>query len=73
MTRYYIGYEQGDNDYVYLANIVKSNIGVTVIIEEAISFDTVELAKGVFDYVNNAIANQEFKILKVTTKIEEVK
>ena len=72
MTKYFIGYEQGLNDYVYLSSLNKSTIEVTVITEEAINFKNETMAKNVLEYVNTIVANQDYKVLKVTTNVEEV-
>lgn len=72
MTKYFIGYEQGLNDYVYLSSLNKSTIGVTVITEEAINFKNETMAKNVLEYINTMVANQDYKVLKVTTNVEEV-
>lgn len=72
MTKYFIGYEQGLNDYVYLSSLNKSTIGVTVITEEAINFKNETIAKNVLEYVNTIVTNQDYKVLKVTTNVEEV-
>ena len=65
MTKYFIGYEQGLNDYVYLSSLNKSTIGVTVITEEAINFKNETIAKNVLEYVNTIVTNQDYKVLKV--------
>ena len=72
MTKYFIGYEQGLNDYFYLSSLNKSTIGVTVITEEAINFKNETMAKNVLEYINTMVANQDYKVLKVTTNVEEV-
>lgn len=72
MTKYYIGYAQGDNDYVYVSNINKTTINVTVVIEDAIDFNDEQMAKNMLEYVKVQVTNQEFKVLKIVTKIDEI-
>lgn len=72
MTNYYIGYLQGNNEYVYVGNITPTNIGISTTTSTALSFETEELANGVLDYVKTVILNQEFKVIKITTTIEEI-
>lgn len=72
MTNYYIGYVQGNNEYVYVGNITPTNVGLSTTTSTALSFDTEELANGVLAYVQDCIANQDFKVIKITTVIEEM-
>lgn len=72
MTNYYIGYVQGNDEYVYVGNITPTNIGISTTTETALTFDTKEIAEGILAYVNTVIANQEFKVLKITKTIEEM-
>ena len=72
MTKYYIGYSQGENDYVYVSNINKTAIGVTVVTEEAIYFNDEQMAKNMLEYVKNEVSNQDYKVLKITVNVEEV-
>jgi hypothetical protein len=73
MTKYYIGYLQGNNEYVYVSNITPTNVGLNVIVENALSFSDKDLASGVLDYVKTIVVNQDFKVLEITTNIKEVK
>lgn len=73
MTKYYVGYSQGENDYVYISNINKTSIGVTVVTEEAISFENEQMAKNMLEYIKTQVANQDYKVLKITVNVEEVK
>ncbi len=73
MTRYYVGYEQGNGDYVYVSNIDFNNVRVTTVLEGAISFDNKELAKNLKDVATSLVANQEYKVLEIETNIKEVK
>lgn len=73
MTNYYIGYVQSNNEYVYVGNITPTNIGLSTTTSTALTFDTEELANGVLAYVETVIANQDFKVIKITTVIEEIK
>lgn len=72
MTKYYIGYVQGNDEYVYVGNITPTNIGISTTTETAIEFDTKELANGVLAYVKSMVANQDFKVLEITKTIKEV-
>lgn len=72
MTNYYIGYVQGNNEYVYVGNITPTNIGLSTTTNTALSFNSEELANGVLDYVKTVILNQDFKVIKITTVIEEI-
>ncbi len=73
MTKYYVGYLQGNDEYVYVASIDNSNVRVSTILEGAMSFGNVGLAKALLDLANNTVANQEYTVLEVTTEIKEVK
>lgn len=72
MTKYYIGYEQDNYQYVYVANITSINIGVTTITDNALSFDNANIAKGVLNYIKTKVANVDYRVLKIVTDIEEV-
>lgn len=73
MTKYYVGYTQGNGDYVYISNVDYSNVRVTTVVEGAISFDNVELAKSFVDVVKTIVANQDYVVLEIKTTIKEVK
>ena len=73
MTKYYVGYTQGNNEYVYVTQLEATNVRVTTLIESAISFDDVELAKSLVDVAKTIVANQDYKVLEITTEIKEVK
>jgi hypothetical protein len=72
MTNYYIGYIQGNDEYVFVGNITPTNVGISTTTNTALTFDNEELAKGVLAYVETMIANQDFKVVKITTVIEEI-
>lgn len=72
MTIYYIGYVQGNDEYVYVGNITPTNVGIVTSTDSALEFKTEELASGVATYISSLVANQDFKILKITKTIEEV-
>jgi hypothetical protein len=72
MTNYYIGYVQGNNEYVYVGNITPTNVGLSTTTSTALSFNTEELANGVLAYVQDCIANQDFKVIKIAAVIEEM-
>ena len=72
MTKYYIGYVQGNDEYVYVGNITPTNIGISTTTETALTFDNKDLANGVLAYVKSMVANQDFKVLEITKTIKEV-
>ena len=72
MTKYYVGYVQGNDEYVYVSNIDVTNVRVTTVIEGAMSFTDVVLAKNLLAIVSTLVANQEYKVLEITTEIKEV-
>lgn len=73
MTKYYVGYTQGNNEYVYVTQLETTNVRVTTLIESAISFDDVELAKNLVNVAKTIVANQDYVVLEITTDIKEVK
>ena len=73
MTKYYVGYTQGNGEYVYVSNVDFNNVRVTTVIEGAISFDDVELAKILVEIAKTIVANQDYVVLEITTDIKEVK
>ena len=74
MTKYYVGYLQGNDEYVYVTNIdIRNGVRVTPIINEGIGFDKVELAKDLLNLSKSMVANQDFVVLEITTNIKEVK
>lgn len=73
MTKYYVGYTQGNGEYVYVSDIDKYNVKVTTILEGAIGFDNQELAKALVDIVKTIVSNQDYVVLEIKTTIKEVK
>lgn len=74
MTKYYVGYLQGNDEYVYVTNIdIRNGVRVTPIINEGIGFDNLELAEALLSLSKSMVLNQDFVVLKVRTNIEEVK
>lgn len=73
MTRYYVGYLQGNDEYVYVAGVDNSNVRVSTITEGAIGFDNIELAESLKNIAKSIVTNQDYVVLKITTEIEEVK
>lgn len=73
MTKYYVGYVQGNDEYVYVAGIDNSNVRISTIPEGAIGFDNVELAKSLKDIASSIVVNQEYVVLEIKTTIKEVK
>ena len=70
MTKYYVGYTQGNGEYVYVTG-VDSTVRVTTLIESAISFTTKELAESLKDIASTLVANQDYKVLEITVDIKE--
>ena len=73
MTKYYVGYVQGNDEYVYVASIDNSNVRVSTITEGAMGFDTKELAESLKNIADATVLNQTYKILEIKTEIKEVK
>ena len=73
MTKYYVGYTQGNGEYVYVSDIDKYNVKVSTILEGAIGFDNQELAKALVDIVKTIVSNQDYIVLEIKTTIKEVK
>lgn len=73
MTRYYVGYTQGNGEYVYITQVDNSTVRVTTLLESAISFDDVELAKSLVNIAKTIVANQDYVVLEIKTSIKEVK
>lgn len=73
MTKYYVGYTQGNGEYVYITQVDNSTVRVTTLLESAISFDDVELAKDLSKIAKSIVANQEYVVLEIKTNIKEVK
>ena len=73
MTRYYVGYTQGNGEYVYITQVDNSTVRVTTLLESAISFENVELAKSLVDIAKTIVANQDYVVLEIKTSIKEVK
>ena len=73
MTKYYVGYTQGNGEYVYVTQIDSTNVRVGTIIEGAMAFDNKDLAKSLVDIAKTIVANQEYVVLEITTDIKEVK
>lgn len=73
MTKYYVGYLQGNDEYVYVAGIDNSNVKISTIPEGAIGFDNVELAKSLLNIASSIATNQDYVVLEIKTTIKEVK
>ena len=73
MTKYYVGYTQGNGEYVYITQVDNSTVRVTTLLESAISFDDVELAKELLNIAKTIVSNQEYVVLEIKTNIKEVK
>lgn len=73
MTNYYVGYKQGNDEYVYVASVDNANVRVSTITEGAISFKDVALAESLKHIAKSIVANQDYVVLEITTDIKEVK
>lgn len=72
MTKFYVGYKQGNNDYVYISDVSYNNIRVTTVQEGAIAFDDVATAQGLLNIAKKMVGNQEYTILEIKVDIKEV-
>lgn len=72
MTKYYVGYLQDNDEYVYVASIDNANVKVLTIKEGAIGFDKVELAESLLKVAKSIVANRDYVVLEITTEIKEV-
>ena len=72
MTKFYVGYKQGNNDYVYISDVSYNIIRVTTVQEGAIAFDDVATAQGLLNIAKKMVGNQEYTILEIKTDIKEV-
>ncbi|MBP5426699.1 MAG: hypothetical protein J6Y29_02205 [Clostridiales bacterium] len=73
MTKYCVGYKQGNNEYIYVASVDVMNVRVATNEYGAITFNNVELAKDLLDIVNTISKNQDYIVIEITTTIKEVK
>lgn len=73
MTKYYIGYIQGNNSYVYVNSLMFNSVNVSVTTTTAIGIDNEKTAKEFLDVVKSIDNEKDYKLLKVTADIEEVK
>ena len=73
MTKYYVGYLQGNNEYVYVAGIDTTNVRVSTISENAIGFENKESATDLLNIVKLMVLNQDYKVLEIVKEIKEVK
>ena len=72
MTKYCVGYKQGNNEYVYINEIAYNNVRVTTVQEGAIAFDDVATAQGLLNIAKKMVGNQENTILEIKVDIKEV-
>ena len=73
MTKYCVGYKQGNNEYIYGASGDVMNVRVATNEYGAITFNNVELAKDLLDIVNTISKNQDYIVIEITTTIKEGK
>lgn len=73
MTKYYVGYIQGNESYVYVAGVDNTNVRISTTLDGAMAFDTKDLAKDLQNIATSLVANQDFIVLEIKTDIKEVK
>ena len=73
MTKFYVGYLQGNDEYIYVAGVDNSNVRISTIPEGAIGFDDVKLAKSLLAIAKTLVDNLDYVVLEITTDIKEVK
>lgn len=72
MTKYFIGYKQGNGEYVYVSSINDYSVSVTINYPNGIDFINEDNAKNVCDFLNDMDLEKTYIPLKVTTNVEEV-
>jgi len=70
MTKYYVGYLQGNNEYVYIAGVDNGNVKISTTLEGALSFTDIGLAENLRDVAEDIVKNQEYNVLKITVTIQ---
>lgn len=72
MTKYLIGYKQGDGSYVYVDTINSYKTSVTLDTNNALEFKDENMAKNVCEFVNYKEHEKTYIPLKVNLNVEEV-
>ena len=72
MSKFYVGYKQGNEEYVYVAGIDTNNVKISTTIEGAMSFTDIGQAEYLRDIAETIVLNQEYKVLKITIDIEDM-
>ena len=70
--KYFIGYKQSENTYMYVNNIGTA-ISSSLTYSNAIDFITKENAEGVCAFINEYDTNHEYVVLEYKYSIKEVK
>ena len=70
--KYFIGYEQSENTYLYVNNI-GATISSALPYSNAIDFLTKENAQAVCNFINEYDTNHEYVVLEYKYSIKEVK
>lgn len=73
-TKYYVGYKQDNNEYVYINYVDKNGVKVTTTIENAIYYDDIDTAKDLLSIskIVNTTKNKPYKVLEITTTVKEI-
>lgn len=73
MTKYYVGYLQGNGGYVYVTIVMNNIINIAVTASNStICFDDEKTAKALLSVCKAIDPDKDYKVLKITTDIEEV-
>jgi len=74
MTKYYVGYLQDNNEYVYISYLDKNGVKVTTSLENAIYYDDIELAKDLLAIAKIVITSKtnSYKVLEIVKTIKEM-
>lgn len=73
MTKYYVGYAQENEEYVYVSNIDIKAVKISQSIEQAINFDEIDTARELLHIAKIIDDSNSYKILEVVNTIKEVR
>lgn len=72
-TKYYVGYKQDNNAYVYINYVDKNGVKVTTTIENAIYYDDIDTAKDLLSISKIVNTTKKgYKVLEITTTVKEI-
>lgn len=72
-TKYYVGYKQDNNEYVYITYVDKNGVKITTAIENAINYNSLETAKDLLSICNIVnTAKKGYKVLEITKTVKEI-